>query len=143
LFCLWRRSVWLNQYARQFIPIIALLALRGVVGVGGWIVSKCAADAQHRFVSVAMHATSAKYMSRVAASCPWFLSESLLLWSRFSKKKDAMTEMAEQLGAHRAKEFNVGVNPNQLGGHPVQRSHSDSPHQQQLQQPCIKCPHAS
>ena len=27
-----------------------------------------------------------------------------------------MTEMAEELGAHRAKEFNVGVNPNKLGG---------------------------
>ena len=42
------RSVWLNQYARQFIPIIALLALRGVVGIGGWIVSKYVLGAQHK-----------------------------------------------------------------------------------------------
>lgn len=26
-----------------------------------------------------------------------------------------MTEMAEELGAHRAKEFNVGINPAKLG----------------------------
>ena len=42
-------------------------------------------------------------------------SDGLLLWSRFVKKKDAMTEMAEALGAHRAKEFNLGKNPNRLG----------------------------
>jgi hypothetical protein len=42
--------------------------------------------------------------------------DGLLLWTRFVKKKDAMTEMAEALGAHRAKEFNLGKNPNRLGG---------------------------
>lgn len=36
------RSMWLNQYARQFIPIFALLALRGIVGVGTWLADKCA-----------------------------------------------------------------------------------------------------
>lgn len=69
-----RRSMWLNQYARQFLPIFALLALRGVVGVGTWLASKLG-----------------------------------------KKKKDAMQEMADELGAHRAKEFNVGVDARKLG----------------------------
>lgn len=66
--------MWLNQYARQFLPIFALLALRGAVGVGTWLASKLG-----------------------------------------KKKKDAMQEMADELGAHRAKEFNVGVDSKKLG----------------------------
>lgn len=53
-----------------------------------------------------------------ASLCPSLPFDELLLWTRFVKKKDAMTEMAEALGAHRAKEFNLGKNPNRLGGCP-------------------------
>ena len=58
--------MWLNQYAQQFLPIGALLVLRGVVGAVQWVASKLSKE-----------------------------------------KKDPMQEVADELGAHRAKEFNL------------------------------------
>ena len=70
----------------------------------------------HAAHSLVLHALRAKFARSCAASlCPSLPFDGLLLWSRFVKKKDAMTEMAEALGAHRAKEFNLGKNPNRLG----------------------------
>ena len=34
------RYVWLNQYAGQFLPILALIALRGVVGIGDYLIKR-------------------------------------------------------------------------------------------------------
>lgn len=34
------RYVWLNQYVSQFLPILGLLGLRVVVGVGDWLIKK-------------------------------------------------------------------------------------------------------
>jgi hypothetical protein len=110
-----RRSVWLNQYARQFIPIIALLVLRGFVGVGGWIVSKCVAGGDDMLLACLQRRAEPAVQS-CCRLVPCLAGHSAAGVGRFSKKKDAMTEMAEELGAHRAKEFNVGVNPNKLGG---------------------------
>ena len=61
------RYVWLNEYSGQFLPIIALIALRIVVGVGDFLIKKFG-----------------------------------------KKKKDRMTEMADEYGKSRATEFNVG-----------------------------------
>lgn len=61
------RYVWLNEYSGQFLPIIALIALRVVVGVGDFLIKKFG-----------------------------------------KKKKDRMTEMADEYGKSRATEFNVG-----------------------------------
>ena len=38
--CRARRYVWLNQFADQFVPILALLALRIVVGVGDAVLKR-------------------------------------------------------------------------------------------------------
>ena len=62
------RYVWLNEYSGQFLPIIALIALRVVVGVGDFLIKKFG-----------------------------------------KKKKDRMTEMADEYGKSRATEFNVGT----------------------------------
>lgn len=34
------RYVWLNEYSSQFLPILGLLGLRLVVGVGDWLIKK-------------------------------------------------------------------------------------------------------
>lgn len=65
------RYVWLNEYSGQFLPILALIALRVVVGVGDFLIKKFG-----------------------------------------KKKKDRMTEMADEYGKSRATEFNVGVGGN-------------------------------
>lgn len=62
------RYVWLNEYSGQFLPILALIALRVVVGVGDFLIKKFG-----------------------------------------KKKKDRMTEMADEYGKSRATEFNVGA----------------------------------
>ena len=69
-----RRSIWLNKFAQQFVPMLGLLALRGVVGIGQFVVTKLGGD-----------------------------------------KTDPMQELADELGAHTAKEFNVGSNAKKLG----------------------------
>lgn len=38
--CRARSYVWLNQFADQFVPILALLALRVVVGVGDAVLKR-------------------------------------------------------------------------------------------------------
>lgn len=58
--------VWLNEYSSQFLPIVGLLGLRMVVGVGEWVLKK---------------------MGR--------------------EKKSEQEQLAEELGRHRAKEFNA------------------------------------
>ena len=34
------RYVWLNEYSEQFLPIVGLLLLRLLVGVGSWLAAK-------------------------------------------------------------------------------------------------------
>ncbi|KAL4436128.1 hypothetical protein ABPG77_005576 [Micractinium sp. CCAP 211/92] len=66
--------VWLNEYSSQFLPIVGLLGLRMVVGVGEWVLKK---------------------MGR--------------------EKKSEQEQLAEELGRHRAKEFNAPADGKKKG----------------------------
>lgn len=58
--------MWLNEYSSQFVPIIGLLLLRVVVGIGQFFLQKSG-----------------------------------------KQKKSEQEQLAEELGKHRAREYNV------------------------------------
>ena len=52
--------MWLNEYSEQFLPIVGLLLLRLLVGVGGWLAAQFGKKKKSRMEEMAEQVTAAQ-----------------------------------------------------------------------------------
>ena len=117
------RSVWLNQYSSQLLPIVALVALRVFVGLGDAflrLVTKPKKDpmqASSQCISTMPWRRGCSSRTAARAVDAWLHEHQPL--GNLSCRADALPyhaqELAEEFGRHRAREFNVGVERRDTG----------------------------